>query len=100
MVFSSIIASPRGVLSPMQALELAGIYLENACKASDANITLVLCHDTEVSLSQAKKAAKRAKNNTVSDRIATAYIDLGNLLYTRGHHGEAKASFMKAHKLG
>jgi hypothetical protein len=61
---------------------------------------LVLCHDTEVSLLQARRAAKHAKDNAVSDGVAIAYIDLGKFLYSRGHHTEAQASFKKAQKLG
>jgi hypothetical protein len=61
MLFSAIISSPRDSLLPEQALELANIYLDNARKATDPYITLVLCHDTEVSLSQAKKVSKRFK---------------------------------------
>lgn len=58
MLFSGngIVSVPRDTLSPLQALELAIIYLENACKADDLVITFVLCHDTEVSLTQARKA--------------------------------------------
>jgi hypothetical protein len=100
MVFGGIVTSPRSVLSPLQALELARIYLENAGNTTDVNINLVLCHDTEVALSHAKRAAKHTEDQTVSEGIATTYIDLGNLLYTRGHHGEARVSFKKARKLG
>jgi len=100
MVFGSIVSSPRGSLSPEQVLELANVYLENAFKANDPDITLVLCHDTEVSLSQAKKAAKHVGNQTVIGRIAAAYVGLGKLLATRGHVSGAQASFKKAEKLG
>ncbi|KAF9351068.1 hypothetical protein BGX34_000836 [Mortierella sp. NVP85] len=100
MVFSSIVSSPRGTLSPQQALKLAIVYLENACHADDTNIALVLCHDTEVSLYQAKKAVKRVEDQYVIKEIATAYIDLGNLLERRGHGNEAKVSYKKAGKLG
>lgn len=98
MVFG--VTSPRNSLSPLQAFELARIYLQNAYNATDANITFVLCHDTEVSLSQVKKAAKQAKDNVMLDRIATAYVNLGNLLDSRGYQDEAKTSFKKAQKLG
>ncbi|KAF9351069.1 hypothetical protein BGX34_000837, partial [Mortierella sp. NVP85] len=82
------------------ALKLANVYLENACHADDTNIALVLCHDTEISLYQAKKAVKRAEDQCLIREIATAYIDLGNLLERRGHTNEAKASYKKAGKLG
>jgi len=100
MVFGGIVKSPRGDLSTQQALELAKIYLENACKTRDPDIALVLCHDTEVSLSDAKRATKHAEDLNVRKRIGTVYINLGKLLYSRGHHGEAQTSFKKAEKLG
>jgi len=84
----------------MQALDLARVYLENARQMTDVKLSLVLCHDTEVSLSQAKRAAKHADNPTLKEGIATAYIDLGRLLYDRDHHVEAQTSYKKAHKLG
>jgi len=100
MVFSSIVSSPRGTLSPQQALKLANVYLENACHADDTDIALVLCHDSEISLYQAKKAVKRVEDQYVIKEIATAYIDLGNLLERRGRGNEAKISYKKAGKLG
>jgi hypothetical protein len=99
-MFGTIISSPRGSLSPKQALELAKVYLENASNATDPDITLVLCHDTEVSLFQAKKAVKHTKDQIVVEGIATAYVDLGKLLERRGHGNEAQASYKKAGKLG
>ena len=100
MVFGSIVSSPRGSLSPQKALELANVYLETAFNATDSEIALVLCHDTEVSLSQARKSVKHDKIQTVTKGIATAYIGLGKLLESRGHVGGAEASFKKAEKLG
>ncbi|KAF9349015.1 hypothetical protein BGX34_002105, partial [Mortierella sp. NVP85] len=100
MVFGGIVSSPLAYLSAHQALELANVYLENANNASDANISLVLCHDTEVSLSQAKKAAKYSENQALIDGIAAAYVDLGKLLERRGHGNEAQSSYKKAEKLG
>ncbi|KAK3809441.1 MAG: WD40-repeat-containing domain protein [Benniella sp.] len=97
---SGIILSPRGTLSPQQALKLANVYLENARNEDDRDVALVLCHDTEMSLSQAKKSIKRAEDQDVVMKIATAYIDLGNLLENQGHPNEAKASYKKAEKLG
>jgi len=99
-MFGSIVSSPRGSLSPQKALELANAYLQAAYNAVDSDIALVLCHDTEVSLLQAKKSVKRDKNSTVTEGIATAFIGLGKLLESRGHAIEAQASFKKAQKLG
>ncbi|KAF9347161.1 hypothetical protein BGX34_003343, partial [Mortierella sp. NVP85] len=100
MVFGSIVSSPRANLSAHQALELANVYLENANNADDADISLVLCHDTEVSLSQARKAIKHTKNQSLVDGITAAYFRLGKLLEERGHGTGAQASFKKAEKLG
>jgi hypothetical protein len=100
MVFGGIVKSPRGDLSTQQALDLAKLYLDNACKTRDPDIALVLCHDTEVSLSDAKRPTRRAEDVAVRKRIGAVYLDLGKLLYSRGHHGEAQASFKKAEKLG
>jgi hypothetical protein len=100
MIFGGIVSSPRASLSPQKALELANIYLETAFNATDSDIALVLCHDTEESLSQARRSVKHDKNPTVIKGIATAYIGLGKLLESRGHVGGAQESFKKAGKLG
>ncbi|KAK3820439.1 MAG: hypothetical protein J3Q66DRAFT_439412, partial [Benniella sp.] len=98
MVFGGIISSPRGSLSLQQVLDLANIYLENACKASDPDIALVLCHDAEVSLSQVKRVAKHTEDKTMREGIATAYIGLGELLNNQGHRDEAQAFYKKSEK--
>jgi hypothetical protein len=100
MIFGGIVSSPRGSLSPQKALDLANIYLETAFNTADSDISLVLCHDTEVSLSQARRSVKHDKSPTVVKGIAIAYIGLGKLLESRGHVGGAQASFKKAEKLG
>ncbi|KAG0228281.1 hypothetical protein BGX31_006630 [Mortierella sp. GBA43] len=95
MVFSGIISAPRSLL-PSQALDLANVYLENAGKATDSEIALVLCHDTEVSLSQAKKNA----DQSVIDGIAETYGGLGKQLEELRRDNEAQAIYKKAEKLG
>jgi len=86
MVFGSIISSPRGSLSLQQVLDLASIYLENARKTQDPNIALVLCHDTEVSLSQVKRVAKHTDDKAMREGMATVYIELGELLENQRSH--------------
>jgi hypothetical protein len=83
-------------------LELANVYLETAFNTTDSEIALVLCHDTEVSLSQARKSVQNQndKGPIVTEGIATAYIGLGKLLESRGYVGGAQASLKKAEKLG
>ncbi|KAK3820409.1 MAG: hypothetical protein J3Q66DRAFT_387281 [Benniella sp.] len=100
MVFGSVISSPRGSLSLQQALNLANIYLENARKTPDPKLALVLCHDTEVSLSHVKKVAKHVEDNTMREGIASAYIGLGELLHEQGHQDEAQAFYKKSEKWG
>ncbi|KAK3823279.1 MAG: WD40-repeat-containing domain protein [Benniella sp.] len=100
MVFGSVGSSPLGSLSSQQAWDLANLYLDNAYNASDPRIALVLCHDTKVSLTQAKKVVKQTGNQTLNERIATTYIDLGALLKIHGHDNEAQDIYKKAAKLG
>ena len=100
MVFGSIVSSPLGSLSPQQALQLANVYLDNACNMDDPDIALVLCHDTEVSLSQAKKAVRRTGDQEAIKDIAAVYIKLGKLLERRGYGNGAQTSYKKAVKLG
>ena len=92
--------SPQGILSPEQALKHAGIYLENGSKTDDPSIALVLCHDTDVTLYQAKRHVKHDKNPALAKRIATTYISLGHLLTYHGRADGAHASFRRAKKLG
>ncbi|KAG0209410.1 hypothetical protein BGX31_002131, partial [Mortierella sp. GBA43] len=99
-MFGGIVSSPRNTLSPKQALDLARIYLENASQVTDIKISMVLCHDTEVLLSQAKKAAKHSRDNDVQDGVAAAYVDLGLLLHRHHYENEAQVSFEKARKMG
>ncbi|KAF9362570.1 hypothetical protein BGX34_005917 [Mortierella sp. NVP85] len=98
MVFGGIIRSPRGNLPLQKVLDLANLYLETACKSTDPEVTLVLCHDTEVSLSQAKRDAKNIKDESVHDTVATIYASLGALLDNQGHLDEARAFYKKAEK--
>jgi len=100
MVFHSIVSSHLGHLSLQHVLDLANIYLESASKAHHPDIAFVLCHDTEVALSQAKKAAKRTKDQDALLGIATAYMELGRELDYRGRGSEAQESYKKAEKGG
>ncbi|KAF9970673.1 hypothetical protein BGZ65_010956, partial [Modicella reniformis] len=97
MVFS-VISSPRGNLSLQQVLELANIYLENACRTNDPTIALVLCHDTEVSLTYVKKAAKNVEDQTLCERIAATFIGLSRLLDSKGYRDEGLAFYKKSEK--
>ncbi|KAF9353730.1 hypothetical protein BGX34_011403, partial [Mortierella sp. NVP85] len=99
MFGGSIISSPRDILTPIQALELANICLENASKTTDPYISLILCHDSEVSLSQAARGSKRFEVQGIQEGIAVAYDSLGRLLDSRGRRSEAHACYKKAEKL-
>ncbi|KAF9358422.1 hypothetical protein BGX34_008941 [Mortierella sp. NVP85] len=100
MVFGHVVPNPRGNLSIQQSLDLANIYLDHAGKTLDPDIALVLCHDTEVSLFQAKRAAKQGDDHVVRHGIAAAYIGLGRVLELRGRCNEAQGIYKKAEKLG
>ncbi|KAI8359533.1 hypothetical protein B0O80DRAFT_484544, partial [Mortierella sp. GBAus27b] len=100
MVFGHIVSSPRGSLSPKQSLDLANIFLENADREQDPDLILVLCHEAEVSLSQTKKTAKYAEDQTMRHGIAVTYLGLGRLLASRGYQKEAQGIYKKAEKLG
>lgn len=107
MVFGIVTPSHLSALSLQQALELSNIYLENAYKTTDRNIALVLCHEAEVALSQAKSASKKYPSHpddighqTLREGVATAYIDLGKLMERQGYQGEAQSICKKAEKWG
>ncbi|KAI8345459.1 hypothetical protein B0O80DRAFT_491768 [Mortierella sp. GBAus27b] len=100
MVFGHIVSSSRGSLSFRQSLDLANFFLEIAGKAQDRDIALVLCHETEVTLFQAKKSAKRSDDQSVQHGIAIAYIGLGKVLDSHEHRNEAQAIYKKAEKMG
>ncbi|KAF9946033.1 hypothetical protein BGZ65_010143, partial [Modicella reniformis] len=107
-MFRNTIAPLRlDVLSIQQSLELTNVYLENAYKTKDKDVALVLCHDAEVALTQAKNATK--KNETqpkdsgdqgLRKDVAAAYIDLGKIWESQGYQKEANALFKKAEKWG
>jgi len=81
-------------------LVLANVYLTTASITEDPEIALVLCHDTEASLSEAKKAARRTGDQSTIERIASTYFGLGDLLKNWGYHNHAQVSYKKAEKLG
>ncbi|KAG0220995.1 hypothetical protein BGX31_010315 [Mortierella sp. GBA43] len=107
MVFSNTVPSHLSTLSLQQALDLANLYLHNAYSIHDHKLALVLCHDAEVALSQAKKANKKypahpddARYQAIREGVAMAYVDLGKYLDRRGYPTEAMALCRKAEKWG
>jgi hypothetical protein len=98
MVFGSVLSSALGNLSHQKALELANIYLDHVEKTRDADIVMVLCHDTEASLHQARKTARH--NKTMQHKTATVYIRLGRVLAIQRYPKQAQAFYSKAEKLG
>ncbi|KAF9984069.1 hypothetical protein BGZ65_001041, partial [Modicella reniformis] len=107
MLSRSIVPSPKSALSLQQALELTNVYLENAYKTKDQDVALVLCHDAETSLSQAKVATKKfpnhlkdAEHQALRDGVVSAFIDLGKFLEVHGYQVEAQAICKKAEYWG
>ncbi|KAG0006776.1 hypothetical protein BGZ65_003913 [Modicella reniformis] len=103
----SIVPSPKTDLSLRQALEITDIYLKNASKSKDQDIALILCHDAEVALAQAKSASKKVLTHPKDDEekdlregMAAAYINIGNLLELQEYRDEAQLIYKKAGKLG
>ncbi|KAG0201167.1 hypothetical protein BGX31_003873, partial [Mortierella sp. GBA43] len=96
-----------GTLSLHQALELCNVYLEGAFKTNDRDIALLLCHDAEIALFQAKDANKKMVDQPKDSRyqiwlngIAAAYIDLGKLLELQGYSDKAELIRKKSEKWG
>ncbi len=105
-MLGSIFSSSRNALSPQKTLDLANFYLENARKAKDVEIALVLCDEAEASLSQMKRALRKAHNpetladQTLQAKIANVYFEHGKVLENLGHPDKAQVSFKKAEKWG
>ncbi|KAI8348257.1 hypothetical protein B0O80DRAFT_490142, partial [Mortierella sp. GBAus27b] len=49
-------------------------------KRNRPTVALVFCHDTEVSLSQLKKAAKNTEDKTTREKVAGIFIAVAELL--------------------
>ncbi|UAW63833.1 hypothetical protein KMZ15_07155 [Mycoavidus sp. HKI] len=105
-MLGSVFSSSRSVLSLQETLDLASSYLETARKAKDPKIALVLCDDAEASLSEMKKAVRKAHapetlaDQTLRDKIATVYLEHGKVLEQLEQTDRAQASYKKAKKWG
>ncbi|KAG0233892.1 hypothetical protein BGX31_004753 [Mortierella sp. GBA43] len=105
MLHRSIVPSPKAALSLQEVLQLTDIYLENAHKVTSNNVTLVLCHNAEVALSQVKSTSKKSSSSdpeeqAMCQKMATAYYNLAKLLENLGHQDEAETFYKKCKKLG
>ncbi|KAF9354459.1 hypothetical protein BGX34_011014 [Mortierella sp. NVP85] len=109
-MFGTVVPSKLGYLSPQQALNLANLYLRNAKTEAnlhlrnaktegDPAIALVLCHEVEVSLSQAKKAAKNENNQAIRNEIGFTFIELSRLLEKLDQQHEANVIRKKGRNL-
>lgn len=100
MVFSSAFSSHRGNLSLQASLDLAKTYLKNAQESTDTETISVLCHDTKDALSQAKKLARKTKDESMNTVIAALHIELSQLLDKQGHRDDAAMFRKKSEKWG
>ncbi|KAG0219001.1 hypothetical protein BGX31_011435, partial [Mortierella sp. GBA43] len=96
----STVPSPKGVLSLHEVLQLTSIYLENATRVdiSHSNVALVLFHNAEVALDQAKRSSTPSLDPDEQDmqkKIAAAYHNLGKLLEDHGLRDQAVAFYNK-----
>ncbi|KAG0224038.1 hypothetical protein BGX31_008229, partial [Mortierella sp. GBA43] len=107
MVFRNIVPSHLSALSLQQSLDLTNMYLANAYSTKDNDLALVLCHDAEIALSQAKTAskeypahAKDTRYQMLREGVAAAFIDLGKLMDRQGYQEKARTICKKAEKWG
>jgi hypothetical protein len=107
MVFRNIVPSHLSALSLQQSLELTNMYLANAYSTKDNDLALVLCHDAEIALSQAKSASKEypahpkdTRYQMLREGVAAAFIDLGRLMERQGYQEKARTICKKAEKWG
>ncbi|KAF9348872.1 hypothetical protein BGX34_002198 [Mortierella sp. NVP85] len=94
-------------LSVQQTLGLTSLCLENAQGTKDTELALEFCNDAQVALSGIKGAQRKAliaskkdKDQTLSKRIASSYINLGTLQSSLGRSNKAHANFKKAVQWG
>lgn len=104
MGFDKKLTSFKGNLSTRQTLQLANFYLENAHKLTENSIVQVLCHDAELAITHASRAArwapKYAKDLDLRKNVAAAYSELANLQAVSGQLEKAQASKKHAEELG
>jgi hypothetical protein len=81
--------------------------LEGAFRTADRDISLLLCHDAELALAQAKSAnkgypehLKDARYQELRRGVTAAYIDLGRLLDVQGYGDKAGIIRKKVEKWG
>lgn len=105
MVFD-VVPAHRSSLTLQQVLDLCNIYLDNASRTEDRSVALVLCHDAEIALNQAKKASKKhpspndVEHQALRDKVATAYTKLGKLMDDHELQDKAKIFYKKTEKWG
>jgi len=107
MVCNSATSASSGALSLKQTLELVNLRLANARGMKDSDLALELCDDAEDTLCGIKGSQRRAlippkkdEDRTLSDGVATAFIDLGMLQDSLGRSDKAQASYKKAVQWG
>ncbi|KAG0360375.1 hypothetical protein BGX24_005571, partial [Mortierella sp. AD032] len=106
MLSSNKVSSKRKPLAPQSELHLINIYLENGrttSKEGKHEVALVLCEEAEASLSQMKKCMKTADVQDDKDLchgVASAFLELSELLEELNQQNRAKESRSKAHAWG
>ncbi|KAG0220885.1 hypothetical protein BGX31_010414 [Mortierella sp. GBA43] len=106
MLHRTIVPSPKGALSLHDVLQLTNIYLENASRANNNNVALVLCQNAEAALSQMRSSSKKPPTSSSDNEqathgdVAAAYYNLGRLLEHHGYRDEAEAFHKKCKKWG
>ncbi len=105
-MLGGIFPSARSALSQQETLNLANFYLESARQAQDPKISLVLCENAKASLSQMKRALRKAQapqsaaDQMLRNKVGQTYFERGQLLERLNHPEKAQASYKKAKKWG
>ncbi|KAI8604597.1 hypothetical protein EDD21DRAFT_350782 [Dissophora ornata] len=97
----------RSVLTPQGALDLANAHLENARRAKIYEKALPFCKDAETAISRIRRSVKKdlmlsshTEDQTLRNKIAGIYFEIGELMGSLGYHSKAKIRYQKAEDWG
>ncbi|KAF9985171.1 hypothetical protein BGZ65_011527 [Modicella reniformis] len=95
-------SSDSGVLSPENGLKLAMSHLENARKAADSDLALMLCNEARVALSRIERFTLEAllrtdinQDQTLCGEAAYVVSELDKMFTTLESQDKTQASYRK-----
>ncbi|KAK3818513.1 MAG: hypothetical protein J3Q66DRAFT_368608 [Benniella sp.] len=102
MVFNSATSASSGALSLKQTLGLVNIRLANARGTKNSELALELCGDADATLCRIKGSqtralvsSKKGEDRTLSDGVATSFIDLVMLQDSSGCSNKTQANYKR-----